>query len=139
MQPRLIRGIDGETSPLRVRVFQRVVCAGDFFPAGAAGFVFELNIEFFAQPLDGFPEFEVFHLHDEGEAVASFSGTEAFVESAIRVDVERGCFLLCEGAQALEGTTGSLELNVGETTSTRLTCCLIVSMDRWAILGINAP
>ena len=48
--------------------FKELFAQGDFFPAGAAGFVFELNIEFFAQPLDGFPEFEVFHLHDEGHS-----------------------------------------------------------------------
>ena len=93
--------------------FKKLFAEGDFFSAGATGFVFELDIEFFPQPLDSFPKFKVFHLHDEGKAVAAFTGTEAFKKAAVGVDVKGGCFFLSKGAQALKRATGTLELYVG--------------------------
>ena len=86
---------------------------GDFFVGGAACFVFERDVEPLGKELDRLNEFEVFLLHYEGEAVAAFACAEAFIESAIRMDVEGGRLFLGKRAQPFPRTTCTLELCIG--------------------------
>ena len=74
---------------------------GDFFVGGATCFIFKIDVEFFGKELDRFNELQVFVLHDEAEAVAAFARTEAFIKSAIRVDVKGGGLFLCKRAKTL--------------------------------------
>ena len=85
---------------------------GEVALGGAAGFVFEVDVEFTGDEFDRLDEFEVFHLHDKAEEVAAFAGAEAFKEAAVRMDVEGGRFFLSEGAESFPGASGAFELHV---------------------------
>ena len=80
---------------------------------GAAFFVFERDVELLGEELDCLNELEVFLLHYEGEAIAAFACAEAFIESAIRMDVEGGCLFLGKRAQPFPRATCTLDLGIG--------------------------
>ena len=79
--------------------FEDLLAQRHFFAGRATGFVFEGDVKLLSNELDGFREFEVLDLHDEGEAVAAFAGTEAFIEAAVGVDVKRRGLLLSKRAE----------------------------------------
>jgi hypothetical protein len=80
--------------------FEDLLAQRHFFAGRAASFVFEGDVKLFSNELNGFREFEVFDLHDEGEAVAAFASTEAFIKAAVRVDVKRRGLFLSKRAEA---------------------------------------
>ena len=76
--------------------FEKLLTERDLLPRGPAFFVLRWKVEFLCQKLNRLDKLEVLLLHYESEAIAAFTGAEAFVEAAVRMDVKGGGLLRSE-------------------------------------------